>query len=211
MLKHRAIIDVSALPSTVLDHRSPIWWGNLLLLGIETAMFALLVACYFYVRVVDFTMWPPPNSNTVPPVYNTAPDLPLPIVNLCLLLVSVAPYWWADRACLKRDARAVKIGLTLCVLLGLVVIVIRFFEFQSLHFKWNDNAYASIVWTIVGLHLTHLVVATAETIIMALWVFVKGLDDKHARDVRVTAVYWYWVVGTWVLLFILIWGGARWL
>src|SRR6185503_7251218 len=119
MLKHRAIIDVSGLPATVLDHRSPIWWGNTLLLVIETTMFALLVACYFYVRVVDFTVWPPPNGNAIPPVYNTAPDLPLPLLNLCILLVSLVPMIWADRACLKRDARAVKFGLTLCVLLGI--------------------------------------------------------------------------------------------
>jgi len=211
MLKHRAIIDVSALPKTVLDHRSPIWWGNTLLLAIETTMFALFVAIYFYARVVDFTIWPPPNGNTVPPVYHTAPDLLVPTINLCILLASVAPMLWVDRACLKRDARAVKIGLTLCVLLGFVIIGIRFLEFNSLHFKWNDNAYASIIWTIVGLHLTHLVIATSENLIMTIWVFVKGLDDKHARDIRVTAVYWYWVAGMWVLLFALIWGGARWL
>jgi cytochrome c oxidase subunit 3 len=211
MLKQRAIIDVSCLPTTALDHRSPIWWGNILLLVIETTMFALLVATYFYVRVVDFTVWPPPNGNALPPIYNTAPDLPVPILNLCILLASVAPMIWADRACLKRNERAVKLGLVLCVLLGIVVIAIRFLEFKSLHFKWNDNAYASIVWSVLGLHLTHLVIATSENFIMTLWVFVKGLDDKHARDVRVMATYWYWVAGIWVLLFIIIWGGARWL
>src|SRR5436305_2349512 len=142
MLNHRAIIDVSALPRTVLDHRSPIWWGNLLLLAIETTMFALLVASYFYVRVVDFTIWPPPNGNALPPIYHTAPDFPVPLLNLSVLLVSVAPMLWADRACLRRNSRAVKAGLTLCILLGFVVIGVRFLEFRSLHFKWNDNAYA---------------------------------------------------------------------
>ena len=37
--------------------------------------------------------------------YNTAPDLLVPTINLCILLVSVAPMLWVDRACLKRDAR----------------------------------------------------------------------------------------------------------
>jgi heme/copper-type cytochrome/quinol oxidase subunit 3 len=210
-MKHRAIIDVSNLPNTVLDHRSPIWWGNMLLLAIETTMFALLVAMYFYARVVDFNVWPPPQVNRLPILYNTAPALLLPTINLFILLVSVVPLILADRACLKRDVPVVKAGLVLCVLLGLVVIVIRFFEFKSLNFKWNDNAYASIIWSIVGLHLTHLVIATAENFIITAWVLVKGLDDKHARDVRVTATYWYWVAGIWVLLYFIIWGGARWL
>jgi cytochrome c oxidase subunit 3 len=210
-MKHRAIIDVSNLPGTVLDHRSPIWWGNILLLAIETTMFALLAAMYFYVRVVDFSVWPPPQPSRIPPIYNSAPDLLVPTINLFILLLSVWPMVWADRACLKRKVAAVATGLVLCVLLGIGVIVIRFFEFKSLHFRWDDNAYASIVWSIVGLHLTHLVIATAENLIMLLWILVHGLDDKHARDVRVTATYWYWVAGIWIVFYFIIWGGARWL
>ena len=210
-MKPRALIDVSSLPATALDHRSPIWWGNMLLLAIESTIFAILVACYFYIRVVDFKIWPPPQVNHIPVLYNTAPDLPVPSINLLLLCLSIVPMIWADRACLKRDVRAVKWGLVLCVLLGLIVIAIRFYEFKSLHFTWDENAYASVIWSIIGLHLTHLIIATSENLIMTVWVFVKGLDDKHARDVRVTATYWYWVAAIWLLLFIIIWGGARWL
>jgi len=209
-MKHRAIIDVSTLPRTALDHRSPIWWGNVLLLVIETTMFALLISMYFYVRVVDFDLWPPPQVNAKP-IFHPAPDWLLPSINLGILLVSVVPMLWVDRACLKRNVAAVKMGLVACVLLGLVVIAVRFLEFRSLHFQWNENAYASIVWTILGLHLTHLIIATSENVIMTVWVFVKGLDDKHARDVRVTASYWYWVAGIWLVLYLVIWGGARWL
>ena len=56
-------IDVSDLPPAVEDHRSPIWWGNLLLLCIETTMFGLLVATYFYLRM-NFNQWPPVRSAT---------------------------------------------------------------------------------------------------------------------------------------------------
>ena len=209
-MKQRIIIDVSKLPSTALDHRSPIWWGNFLLLVIETTMFALLVSMYLYARVVDFNMWPPPQVHAKP-IFHPTPDWFLPSINLLILLVSVIPMVWVDRACLKRNAGAVKIGMVACVGLGLVVIGLRFLEFKSLHFQWNENAYASIVWTILGLHLTHLVIATSENLIMTVWVLVKGLDDKHARDVRVTASYWYWVAGIWVLLFLVVWGGGRWL
>src|SRR5205085_2264486 len=121
-------IDVSELPPHVMDHRSPIWWGNVLLLCIETTMFAL-----------------------------------------------------------------------------------RFLEFSGLKFRWDDNAYAAIVWTTIGMHLLHLVTGTAENFIMTLWVWLKGMDDKHARDVRVGAVYWYWIVGIWVPLYVIIYFGPRFL
>lgn len=210
-MKPRAVIDVSGLPASAMDHRSPIWWGNTLLLVIETTMFAIMVATYFYVRVVDFDQWPPPSVNRLPVVYHSLPRLAIPTINLAVLLLSVVPMIWVDRACLARNVRAVRVGLSLCVLLGIATIVLRFYEFPALQFKWNDNAYASITWTLLGLHLAHLITATAENSLMTAWVLARGLDDKHARDVRVTALYWYWIAAVWVLLYALIYWGPRWL
>src|SRR5436190_934946 len=101
----RAVIDVSGLPRTVLDHRSPIWWGNILLLAIETTRFAIMIASYLYFRVVDFQLWPPPPGNSFPPLYNSAPDLLLPTINLLLLLSSIIPMLLTDKACLQRNIR----------------------------------------------------------------------------------------------------------
>ena len=44
---------------------------------------------------------------------------------------------------------------------------------------------------------------------MMSWLLIKGLDDKHARDVRVTAVYWYWIAGTWVILYAVVYLAPR--
>lgn len=209
-MKTRATLDVSDLPAHVMDRRSPIWWGNLLMLGIETTMFALLVAVYFYLRVVDADLWPPPQVNRIPVLYHPVPDLLIPTLNLLLLLLSAIPMIWTDRACLQRNARAVKFGLALTVAFGIAIIGVRFREFPALHFQWNENAYASVTWTILGMHLLHLIIATAENAIMTAWVFLKGLDDQHARDVRVTATYWYWVIGIWALLYLLVYWSPRW-
>src|SRR5690349_6058212 len=107
----RPTIDVSRLPPHVLDHRSPIWWGNLLLLAIETTMFALLVATYFYLRVVDFDQWPPPRVDRSPVLYHPVPALGVANVNLVIILILFVPMFWVDRACLKRNVTAVKIGM----------------------------------------------------------------------------------------------------
>jgi cytochrome c oxidase subunit 3 len=196
----RPFIDVRELPHSALDHRSPIWWGNLLLLVIETTMFVLLTASYFYLRM-NYESWPPPQVNTVPPIYDTRPSLSIPTTNLVLILLSVLPMIWADRASLKRNLRGVKAGLVICILMGLAAIAMRFHEFDSLKLHYDDNAYGSITWTILGLHLTHLIVGTAENVVMTLWVFAKSMDDKHARDIRVGATYWYWIAGTWIALY----------
>src|SRR4051812_9109431 len=95
----RPVIDLSTLPTTELDHRSAIWWGNVILLMIETTMFALLVGGYFYLRT-NFHEWPPPFINGPYVLLNSAPALAVPSLNLALLLVSCGPMIWADRAAL---------------------------------------------------------------------------------------------------------------
>jgi hypothetical protein len=35
------------------------------------------------------------------------------------------------------------------------------------------------------------------------------MDTKHARDVHVTAIYWYWVAGTWLILWAIVFLGPH--
>jgi heme/copper-type cytochrome/quinol oxidase subunit 3 len=204
----QAVLDVSRLPHSVVDHRSPIWWGNLLLLFIETTMFALMVGAYFYVRE-NFNVWPPPNVNSPFRALNPVPTLSLPLVQLALTTLSLAPMILADRSAWVRKRRRVEIAMVLTLLCCAVMIWLRFREFLSLNCRWDDNAYASIIWTILGLHLLHLFVAGCELLMLTAWLFIHGMDEKHARDVRVTAVYWYWIVATWWILFAVVFCSPR--
>jgi heme/copper-type cytochrome/quinol oxidase subunit 3 len=193
-------LDVSELPKHAFDTRSQLWWGNLWLLCIETTMFGLSVAVYFYVRQ-NFTTWPPPHSDSPPFLFDPEPSLLVPTINLVVLLLSVLPMVWADVAARRLDRRAVRLALVVMILFGAATIVLRFYEFRALIWKWDSNAYGSITWTILALHLMHLFVGTFENIFLATWVFSRPLDESHALDVTVTAIYWYWIVGTWLLLY----------
>src|SRR5438046_6872253 len=135
-------IDVSELPPHVEDHTSPIWWANVFLLCIETTMFALCVAAYFYVRM-NFTAWPPNRSDTS--LYATNPDLGFSTANLFLLLASVIPMALVDRACLRMNLNAVRIGMSVMVLVGCVPIALRFYELACLHLSWDLSAYDAVV------------------------------------------------------------------
>jgi len=207
----RMVIDASQLPEGETDHRSLIWWGNFLLLLVETTVFGLLLACYFYYRQ-NFSGFPPPRVHDLPVIYHPVPDLELPSINMMLLLVSCVPMFCADRLCLKKDPneRLVGLALAVVVLFGFLIAGLRFAEFSSIHFKWNENAYASTVWLFLGMHLFHIFTGTLELLLMLAWTCVKQLDVKHARDIRVTAVYWYWLAGIWVPLYIILFWGPRW-
>jgi cytochrome c oxidase subunit 3 len=201
-------LDVSELPESALDHRSLIWWGNLLLLVIETVMFALLVASYLYVRM-NYAEWPPPLVHDTVTLNHPVPPLGRPTATLALLVFSLLPAIVADRAALAERTRAVRISFSLVVLAGLVAAWLRFRELPALQFSWDDNAYASVIWTIVCLHLLHVIVSTAENFALLLWAVTHPLDKKHARDVRVSVAYWYWVVGIWIPLYALVYWGPR--
>jgi cytochrome c oxidase subunit 3 len=206
----RKTLDVSKLPSTLLDYNAPIWWGNTLLLFIETTMFGILIAVYFSVWM-NLSPFPPPRVDHSPVIYNPVPDLMLPTINLIVLLVSLIPGIWLDLSARRMDEKKIKILLVVTLLFNIAAIVLRFYEFDSLLFKWDDNAYGSIIWVILGTHLLHLFAMCAEDIFLLSWTAVEGLDKKHALDITVTAVYWYWIVGTWIFLYALVYLTPRFL
>ncbi|MFN2500557.1 MAG: heme-copper oxidase subunit III [Pyrinomonadaceae bacterium] len=196
----RPALDVSGLPAIGFDTKSPLWWGNTLLLFIETAMFGILIAIYFTVAMT-LKPFPPPQVDRLPVIYDPVPNLTLPIIGLVILLLSLIPGILLDLAARRRDTRAVKILVLITLGFNLAAIIVRYYEFDSLHFQWNDNAYGSITWMILGMHLLHLIVMICEDSYLAVWTFIKDMDDKHALDLTVMAVYWYWIVAVWLILF----------
>ena len=204
------VIDVSKLPAHTLDHRSPIWWGNTLLLVIESMMFGILAASYFYLRR-NFDVWPPPRTVGLPVDLHPLPNVALATVNLAVILLSCVPMLVADRAALKRNRPLIDIGLGIAIVMGLAAILLRWHEFGALKERWDENAYASMAWTILGMHFMHLIIGTAESLLMFAWLLTHGLDDQHARDVRVTTAYWYWIAIVWIPLYVLVYFGPRFL
>ena len=194
------VLDVSDLPTTILDGHSALWWGNALLLAIETAMFGILIAIYFSV-LMQTEPFPPPRVERMPVLYQSYPDLTLPIIGLIVILISMIPAVMLDISARKKRVALIKILLPITLTLNIVAIVVRYYEFDSLHFKWADNAYGSITWMILGMHLFHLIVLACEDVFLLAWTYTKGVDDKHILDLTVLGVYWYWIVGIWLVLF----------
>jgi heme/copper-type cytochrome/quinol oxidase subunit 3 len=93
--------------------------------------------------------------------------------------------------------------------IALVVCAIRVWEFVALQVKWDSNAYGSIVWALLTLHTVHVVTSMAEGLTLTVYVFLRPLDDRHALDLEVTAVYWYFVVASWIPNAILIYLGPH--
>ena len=203
----RTVINVSELPHHEFDTYDPVWWGNNFLLAIETSMFGILIASYFYLRQ-NFALWPPPVAqltDTLRPL----PELTYGTANTILLVFSCIPMMLTDRAARRGDRHFSQIGIVIAIACGVAALVLRSFEFAGVYFRWDSNAYGSIVWFMLGMHALHLVVLTTESVLLAIWIFTREFDMKHRVDIVTVAVYWYWVVAMWLVLYAIIYFTPR--
>jgi cytochrome c oxidase subunit 3 len=199
LVQRGAALDVSALPSFGFSHRSLMWWGTLGLMAIEGTVFALAIVTYFFLRS-HVQVWP---MNSAPPALRWG------TLNTVLLLASIWPNMLAKRAAERLDLRGVRIWLTTCLLASLVFLSIRLLEFRTLNCRWDQDAYASIVWTLLGLHTLHLITDTWDTGVLAVLMFTGPLEGRRFVDVSENAMYWYFVVFSWVPIYAVIYWGAR--
>ncbi len=201
-----AVIDVSELPGVVLGERAVLWWGVMLMLVIESTMFAMLLATYLYLRN-DSEAWPP--LGTAPP-----DQLPAALTTI-VLLVSAIPQWLADRlarqpASPSRD-RGIRLMLVASTVLAFAVLVPRAFEFPALQCRWDSHAYGSIVWTIIGMHTFHVLTSAIETAVLTVYTLRRPLDPKHLLDLDVNSLYWYFVTAWWLPAYALVYAGPSFL
>jgi cytochrome c oxidase subunit III len=80
-------------------------------------------------------------------------------------------------------------------------LALRWYEFPALLVQWNENAYAALVCTLLGLHDLYVFVEVIEVAVLLLWVGLYGLGENLATDVMLTAAYWYWTVGVGVVVY----------
>lgn len=190
--------DLAELPSVVFGSRSLMWWATLGFMVIEGWTLALLVTSYLYFRQT-FEAWPPLRT---PP-----PSLLIPTINLVVMLVSCAPAYMAAKRAKQLDTAGVKRWLVVLSLFALAVIVIRWWELWAINARWDTNAYASAAWTIVGTHTTLLVLDVADTLGLTLLFFIRALPEKSYSDTNDNSFYWYFTVGIWIPIYLIVYVG----
>jgi cytochrome c oxidase subunit 3 len=194
-------LNVAGLPSIVFGYRSLIWWGTMGMMLIEATMFAITVSAYFFLRTRS-SDWPP---GLMPP------RLTAGTINLIIFLLSVAPAIWTQKVAQRGDLRLTRIGLVVMSLVGVGNLIARVYEFPSLMSTWDANAYASITWMLLGLHTVHLATDWADTVVLSVLMFSDNVDGKRFMDSSENSDYWYFVVLTWIPIYLVIYWAPRWL
>jgi cytochrome c oxidase subunit III len=186
------VLDVSGLPSYAFGQRSLMWWGTLGMILIESTVFGIAIVTYLYLSERSYE-WPPAGR--------APPDLTFGTLNVIVLLLSAIPNQLTKKAAERESLKGVRVGLVVCLAFAFAFLTLRAFEFGALNTSWNDSAYGSSVFALMVLHTIHLVTDVADTIVLAVLMFTGPLSGKRFVDVSENALYWYFVVVSWLVIY----------
>jgi len=152
-------------------------WGMLGLIATESALFATLVATYFYLRAQSDDGWPPVGIDK--------PGVALPVIATVVLLPSSVALVLA----IRRPTEA-RIWIGVAITLGLAFLALQGW---AIHSALEDvhpqtDAYGSIFYTLAGLHWTHV----AAGVLIAVWALSRTwIGPAPVVAIAVTALYWH--------------------
>ena len=192
-------LDVSALPTYAFGHRSLMWWATMGMIAIEGMAFALAISSYLYLKG-RMPHWPE-GAPTPGMLWGT--------VNVVILVVSAWPNLLARKAAERFDLSGVRLWMTVALVFALAFNTVRFLEFRQLDVRWDTNAYGSVTWFLLGLHTVHVLTDFLDSTVLAAVMFCGRLDENRFVDVSENAMYWNFVVISWLPIYAVIYLAPR--
>lgn len=199
-MRHRVALDVGDLSPYSRGSMSTLWWGMLGLIMIEATVFSGLISSYFYLRA-QATVWPPGA--------NEPPELLLPTISTIVLIVSSVAVHWADRGIENDDRRRLSLGMLIAGVLGLAFLALKYIEYSGKAHQWDEDAYNSIVWTIVGFHSAHVIALLLKTLVVDTLAWRGYFTHIRRVGVTINGLYWHFVVAVWIPLYIVLYWVPR--
>ena len=150
------------------------------------------------------------NAKNWPPLGLSAPSLWLPTAGLVVLLLTAVSMWMSLRTLPRPDYPhnlGRFLGLTLAGALVFTVLVAV--GLVQVGFGIGDGIYQTLFYVLLGLELAHAVggVAVLGLVSMRAW---TGELALRKDPVQVAAIYWFFVVGLGVVLYVVLYtaGGS---
>jgi cytochrome c oxidase subunit 3 len=133
-------------------------------------------------------------------------ELPLPILNTVLLLVSSFTFHRAGVNLRRGTSQRCRQWLLLSAFLGLAFLASQMVEYFTLPFGLTDNLYASTFYALTGFHGLH--VTLGALMILIVWWQCRTPGGRITADnhfpLEAAELYWHFVDGIWVILFVIL-------
>jgi cytochrome c oxidase subunit 3/cytochrome o ubiquinol oxidase subunit 3 len=196
MMQTTSTIPFSAQGETpwVLPPRGIV--GIACLIVAESAIFIIFVVAYIY-YIGKSLSGPTP-----------AQVLELPILGTVCLLSSSITVHFAVSALRKNNIRNCTLWLAGTVLLGAVFLMGTAREWYHLIHDFGltirTNLFGTTFYSLVGLHATHVVIGLIMLSIALALLLSGRVEEKHAERLEVLSLYWHFVDGVWVVVFLVV-------
>jgi cytochrome c oxidase subunit III len=168
--------------------------GMFLFIGSEIMLFGSFFTMYFFIRVVNphATKWPPPPFHL--PVY-------LATINTAILVTSSFTMHWALQSIKRGNRAGLQAGLTLTFLMGLTFLLTQILEYSRIGFTPHDGAFASVFFSLTGLHGAHVFIGLCLLLAATTRAFRGHYTPDHHHGVEIPGIYWHFVDVMWIVVF----------
>ncbi|MFQ5882901.1 MAG: heme-copper oxidase subunit III [Candidatus Methylomirabilales bacterium] len=187
---HMMETGAETLPATgIPSGRLGVWW----FLASEIIMFGGLIGTYILFRLGS-SGWSAASEHL---------SLSIGTVNTLVLLTSSLTMVMAFAAVERGDQRGIRTWLLLTVLLGLVFLAIKAFEWGSeigAGFTTGTGGFWSFYYTMTGLHALHVFAGVTINTILFILACVGRLKPNEHR-IELAGLYWHFVDIVWIFLF----------
>ena len=170
--------------------------GMVCLIIAEAAIFVIFVVAYIFYIGKSLT-GPMPKDVLELPIFTT----------ICLLSSSLTVHA-AVSALQKNKQRICSLWLAATVLLGAIFIAGTAHEWYDLIYKHGltirTNLFGTTFYSLVGLHATHVVVGLILLSLALLFSMRGEMKEEHSEKLEVLSLYWHFVDGVWVIVFLVV-------
>ena len=175
--------------------------GMVCLIIAEAAIFIIFVVAYVFYLGKSLT-GPTPRD-----------VLELPIFTTICLLSSSFTVMGAVSALHRNKQEMCSLWLALTVLLGAIFLGGTAHEWYNLIYRdgltIKTNLFGTTFYSLVGLHATHVVFGLCMLSLALLFSLRGQMTSKHTERLEVLSLYWHFVDGVWVVVFLVVYVFGR--
>jgi cytochrome c oxidase subunit III len=166
--------------------------GMLLFISSEVMLFGAFFTAYFFIRVVNGYPWPPEGFHL--PKYVAG-------INTAILVTSSFTVHWALQSIRRGNRAGLQAGLVLTFLMGLTFLLTQAIEYSRIGFAPHDNGFATIFFSLTGLHGAHVFVGLTILLFATIRAFRGHFTPEHYHGVELSGIYWHFVDVMWIVVY----------
>jgi cytochrome c oxidase subunit 3 len=181
-------------PANRSSRVEPALLGMLLFIISEIMVFGAFFTAYFFIRVV-----------AVPGGWFPIDDMKLPVavagVNTAILVSSSLTLHWAQTSIKNGNRFGLQAGMAATFLLGLTFLFIQINEYVHIGFAAQDNAQATVFFSLTGLHGAHVTIGLVLLGMVTIRAFRGHFSPEHHHGVEIPGIYWHFVDVMWIVVY----------